>query len=511
MTTFLASSAACSTDRSHEYRPATQRSSRIRGQTVGVTASPDRPAIGNDQGMDVVINDRQRAVLDWIADGCPDGVFEGEGHKVSAAALRGRGLVRVRGRGQTWNAELTDRGRAFLDGSPTPRPTPPAHTPTTEAEPQASPTRPASRPPTKTEQLVADVIAAGGRLVLLDETAKGDVNWRQRAYAAQRHGKVPDGKRLVVSRSREGFVIELEDGLTGNELGAEEIHVPARLTKYPASPASFAITPTSSRSRARHLHGHCGSSMRSPSRSSVAGTGSSARTRRRPIGTADPNAKDYAHLLVSVKGHEIGLRIYEKGVGLRGTWERQKAHYEENRLNFHLGYLPSRPTSYDKDATGQLNISLLGYSSRQTTWGDRKRWKLDDRLGQILRELETQADEAEERRLAREREEAERQRQWEAAMANAKRRFVEDHQLDVLRRRVRGWQEADAIRAYCDAVESRHGQAAAQDDTAAWLRLAREHADRLQRLPRMPADPEITNDALKPYLGGWSPYGPRRW
>lgn len=162
-------------------------------------------AISDDQGVTVVINDRQRAVLDWIADGCPDGVYKGEGHKVSAAALRARGLVKIRGRGQAWNAELTDRGREFLAGSSAPRPASPpsrpVRTPATDRKPQSSLATPAvDKPPTKTEQLVANVIAADGRLVLPDETARGGINWRQRAYAAQRHGKVPDGKRLVVSR-----------------------------------------------------------------------------------------------------------------------------------------------------------------------------------------------------------------------------------------------------------------------------------------------------------------------
>jgi hypothetical protein len=463
--------------------------------------------------MEVVINDRQRAVLDWIADGCPDGIYEGEGHKVSAAALRARGLVRIRGRGETWNAVLTDRGHAFLSGSPAPGPTPPSSTPTADAKPEPSPVHSADRPPTKTEQLVADVIAADGRLVLPDETATGGVNWRQRAYAAQRHGKVPDGKHLVVSRGREGFVIELKDGQTGNELGAEEIRVPARLTKYHHVARQFRDDPDlqqiSRKALSRTLRIIHALAVEIERRGHRIKCANAPQTDR--YGRRERNAKDSAHLLVTVRSHEIGLRIYEKGVGLRGAWEQQKAYYEENRVNFRLGYLPSRPTAYDKDATGQLNISLLGYSSRQTTWGDRKRWKLDDRLGQILRELETQADEAEERRLAREREEAERQRQWEAAMANAKRRFIEDHQLEALCRRVHAWQEADAIRAYCDAVEARHGPAATETDTAAWLELAREHADRLQRLPTMPADPEITNEALKPYLGSWSPYGPRGW
>jgi hypothetical protein len=40
------------------------------------------------------------------------------------------------------------------------------------------------------------------------------------------------------------------------------------------------------------------------------------------------------------------------------------------------------------------------------------------------------------------------------------------------------------------------------------LELAREHANRTQQLPRMPPDPEITSERLKPYLGKWSPYGP---
>jgi hypothetical protein len=140
--------------------------------------------------------------------------------------------------------------------------------------------------------------------------------------------------------------------------------------------------------------------------------------------------------------------------------------------------------------------------------GDRKRWTLEVRLPQLLRELETQAVEAEEQRLARERDEAERQRQWEVAMDRAKLRLVEDHRVGVLRTRVGAWHEADAIRAYCEAVETRHGAEtiAANPDAAQWLAFAREHADRAQRLPRMPADPEITHEALKPYLGKWSPY-----
>jgi hypothetical protein len=116
-------------------------------------------------------------------------------------------------------------------------------------------------------------------------------------------------------------------------------------------------------------------------------------------------------------------------------------------------------------------------------------------------------------RLRREEEEAERQRQWEAALEQAKRQLIDDHRRAVLRQRVEQWQEAEAILAYCDAVEAKHGRDAVAADPGAsgWLSFARSHAHRLQTLPRPAPDPKITPEALKPYLGSWSPYGPTRW
>ena len=63
----------------------------------------------------VALNDAQVAVLRWIAAGSPAGVMEGYTHRISASALRTRDLVRISGRGETWRAELTDRGREQLE------------------------------------------------------------------------------------------------------------------------------------------------------------------------------------------------------------------------------------------------------------------------------------------------------------------------------------------------------------------------------------------------------------
>jgi hypothetical protein len=216
-----------------------------------------------------------------------------------------------------------------------------------------------------------------------------------------------------------------------------------------------------------------------------------------------------------VNGHQLKVRIWEKGVGQRGPYEHQMRRWKEDREQpFRLTQFVDRPKPYDSAATGELNVAAVGGSyGRPSSWGDRSRWKVEEKLPNLLRELELQALEAEERRLARERERAERQRQWEEAMENAKRRLIDDHRLQVLRERVRAWEEAEAIRAYCAAVEARHGAAriAADSQAAEWLTLANEHADRAQQLPHMPSEPEITHDALKPYLGRWSPYGADGW
>jgi hypothetical protein len=59
-----------------------------------------------------ILSGPQRSVLRWIADGCPAGVMEGYTHRISAAALRTRGLVTISRRGP--DAEITAKGNDFL-------------------------------------------------------------------------------------------------------------------------------------------------------------------------------------------------------------------------------------------------------------------------------------------------------------------------------------------------------------------------------------------------------------
>jgi hypothetical protein len=133
------------------------------------------------------------------------------------------------------------------------------------------------RPLSKTEQLVADVIAAGGTLSLPDDTYRGGVNWRQRAYAAQRHGKVPGGKHLTVSWNDQGFVINLVEGSTGTELGADPVPVPARVGRYHGAAQQFRDRTAVHEVSPQRCRAQLASSTRSQPNSSVAVTSSTCR------------------------------------------------------------------------------------------------------------------------------------------------------------------------------------------------------------------------------------------
>ena len=53
---------------------------------------------------------RQVEVLQWISEGCPDGVWRDFTYKTTAYALASRGLVTVDRRRKQWSAALTDEG-----------------------------------------------------------------------------------------------------------------------------------------------------------------------------------------------------------------------------------------------------------------------------------------------------------------------------------------------------------------------------------------------------------------
>jgi hypothetical protein len=164
--------------------------------------------------------------------------------------------------------------------------------------------------------------------------------------------------------------------------------------------------------------------------------------------------------------------------------------------------------------TGRLTIAIAApysNSGRAGSWSDRKRWTLEDKLPDVLRELTARSIEHREERERRERGAAPRQHAWEAAMARAKERHAEHLRIEALRDQGERWKESDNVRGYCDAVEQTHPELGRAARWIAWARACAEQIDPTSQPREPPATPPPTTlEERRPYLDGWSRHEPIR-
>jgi hypothetical protein len=451
------------------------------------------------------LTEQQVGILRWISEGCRDGVMEGDSHRVSAAALRRRGLVRTSGRGPTWSASVTDAGREYLKQVAGEDP-PIARQANTSV----------------TQQLVDDLIAAGGAMRVPQRrwyAEEATVDYRNRALLAERYGKVPAGKRLDVVRISD---TELELRLLddpGNPGRPElvEIAIPEKIARY---------HPAARRFRDDKAHHQVSRTLLSRAVRIVHVLATEAE--RRGWSVPSPTESEASgRLRIETGGHDFWIDLSEKDVKERARWEQEVERYSQ-AFRYWSAHgdgdrYPHGP--YDKGATGELILHLSSrhdriFEGHQSNWGDRASWKLETRLPHVFREIEervVKADRVEEeervaaqRRAEKERRAAEeRERQWRVLMERARRRLVETQRAALLRSQEQGWREAERLREYCDAMETAHG---GRPESAEWIAWARDFATRLDPLsepPAMPEAPEETPEALQEHLPeGWSVRGP---
>lgn len=443
------------------------------------------------------LTQRQIAVLRWIGDGCPDGVMveEGRPERITAGALRNRGLVTTTGRGPTWSGSIADAGIEYLARVDGPNP-------------------PIAREPGRggTQSLIDEIVAVGGTLTVPAHrwnAPPGTPDYERRVANAERRGIVPAGKRLVVTRSPDELHIHLRDAAAGTPTAALQVPVPERVSRYHRVVTEFrGVDETHQISRAQFSRASrivqalvVEAERRGYGVGLSTGCGPVQRRRR---GSGERGGD----LVITIAGVAVTLRISEKGVAVPSARPSNDRWYPAI-------YAPARRSfAHEEGATGLLVIALLAPStgsSRQSSWGDGKKQTLESCLPAVLMEAETRSAEGREHiRLAQ--EEAERRRQaWEEAMDQARTLHAENHRAKSLVAQVEGWKQATAIRAYCDAIQQAHP---GHGPAAEWIAWAQLHADRLDPLDPAPTLPDlpakVTAEDLRPFLGGWSPYGPDR-
>ncbi|MPZ81984.1 MAG: hypothetical protein GEV28_16965 [Actinophytocola sp.] len=166
--------------------------------------------------------------------------------------------------------------------------------------------------------------------------------------------------------------------------------------------------------------------------------------------------------------------------------------------------------------SGKLKIQLSTSGARwdrPAWWADRKRWRVEDKLSELVAEINRRVQAERDRIVEEERARLQRQRDREAAMANARARFQQDRRIDALNRQLKNWQKAASIRAYCTDVEGARSvehdteQADAQARWMEWCRAYADHIDPAKTGTRAPDEIEPTPSDLKPYMRRFSPYG----
>src|SRR5699024_10401685 len=124
---------------------------------------------------------RQLEILKWIAEGCPEGVYinDGYGHRITARLLAGSGMVTITGRGESWTATITAKGRAILANAASTKATYPG--------------------PSQATDLYQQTLTAKGKLTIEKDVDKEHINQLIRSFNSSESR--PRGKKLAVEYS----------------------------------------------------------------------------------------------------------------------------------------------------------------------------------------------------------------------------------------------------------------------------------------------------------------------
>jgi len=432
------------------------------------------------------LTERQQQVLRWIADGCPTKAATGHTHKITARALQSRRLVTISTSGGVWSATVTDAGAYYLQHGvfPPRRPLSPSvssHTTSDHGSATTRPRAPATMPPREhplspTAQLVADVLAAGGRLTVSPD--RGYYQDLERVVrSANRYRKTPPGTRLVHHvvydserwTAKRQHVVQLAEGPAGTGAPLLPVPVPDEVSRY--HPAVAALRKTTriaitaeARSRAlRILHAVAVASERR-------GYTVTAHTPKDPHNSPATRW----HLLLTINNEIVPLYVSEE--------TDRPEHAPNGRLRIDLGG--------------------LARSERPSFWADRTHWRLEDKLPELLREIAVRADELRLKREAKTRAEQEYRQALEQERQRALARATDAHRRTVLDNQLTQWRQARELRQYAAALEeqiaaaeaSQHGDSDATRQARRWLTWVSERAeqqDPLRSLPDWPQAPHL--------------------
>ncbi|MGW2817280.1 hypothetical protein [Streptomyces sp. NPDC001415] len=462
--------------------------------------------------MHQALNERQQAVLGWVGQGCPDGVWPDSTYKTSGQALQNRGLIKISKSRGHWSAHLTEKGRRYLTERgvhPVERSTRPPERPARKP----APPRPRTVPKARTnyaDQLLEELAANDGCLIKPIESGPHAVNWASRVSAARKSGKIPHTQELYGYRTHRGYEIKLVDIPAWRLAELTPLHVPARLTKPHAVVASLQKQPQPM-GLTKPLQGRALRIIHTLI------TATEAHGHKAALGTTQgappPHRRRKAppHFTITAQGESVGFLVLQEQ-------DRSEHIPTAKELADAKKYSWMRIARFDYTPSNRLRFMLRGGSPhRASEWTDLPDRPLEDQLAEIVQEVGLRGEAAERKRLADQQAREVQQKRWEAAMQEARAAYAHAYRVNHLGEQADAWHQANHLTKYVTAVRDHAtslppGQE--RTEIEAWLAFADAHLQHLTKsasAPKLPTPPKPSGDDLKPFLGHWSPYGPRSY
>lgn len=407
---------------------------------------------------------RQVQVLQWVNDGCPDGVWRDYTYKTTAYALAARGLISVDRRRGRWSAQITEDGSFYLAHGRYPSDT-------------RSPVARSDRAETGSalddlaEKVLAELTSGDGTLTVASPSERERAQYRRVIHRLITGRQIPEGLVLRhTGRDHGDLTIRLiGESEEAHPEPAPEVVVPSTMSAVTnevrtlAAETQMALTEASMDRALRILQ-------------------AIANECAKRGWTLEREPTDDRRFRVNTNECHFELALSEELVDREVADEEQlsAAKYPWQRI----------PLKQRKVGSGRLTL-LLGQYWQRKSWSDRRRWTLDDKLGAVFVELERRVAEAAQQRQLRQDDLRRRQRAWDAAMIEAQQAYVISLNRRRMREQVTNHIDAQAFRDYADTLSTaaeRCTEPAEADSIRRWRQFAMNEAARI--------DPISTSDAL---------------
>lgn len=479
--------------------------------------------------VDRRVNERQLEVLRWIADGCPEGRWSADdfSYKVSAVALKSRGLVTIKGHAATWTAAITEAGTHYLEhgnypaGSARPRrPRRSSRAGATTNSERLDLGDGATETLTQAKALIQCLQQESGKVSVADPGDSTRALYRRLLHACRVHHLVPDGHELrFTGRSSGDIVIVLSTGSPAETSDWDRIRTTARKVTTNLGVLRSALESSS-------ILDSISEDLRPRAADLLLDLAEQLRTHDLRLG-ANVKLKT-PKLFVQVDSRRRDLKLME--ILDEVPHVPTPAELREARRSPWKS-LPK----VDQVPSGRLEIVVArdGWSNNRQNrdeWSDAKKSPLERRVEEIARAIKqgvVDDDDAREREVQRraeaheewERKKAAERREWEEVRARARDKAVTQLRDATFMRAFDAWKDAQELRAFADQLEleaAAQGQLESRPRLREWLEWARARANEidpivnLERLDDGVFDVEPSADDLRPHMKGWDPSAPQK-